>query len=156
MENDDWFVPGAKLVESDERIIRLRPSPTWRKDVIEVRRRAISKNDNQIRSHWSGFQREKKAWQQEIELVLMTLRTPRDNQRAIAGAFVRFERRPPRPPDSGNYADLINKALGDALVNYGAIPDDDDAHYIFGGVEFEEEIGSARTTIWLYTQPKEG
>ena len=156
---DDWFVPGAMLdvgERSGERVIRLRPPEHWPRVIVEVRRRAISKNDNKIRSHWRGFHTEKKAWQEEIEAELMVARTSRDNQRAIAGAFVRFPRRPSRPPDPGNYADLINKALGDALVNYGVIPDDDAAHYVFGGVEFEEEVGPARTRILIYVQPKEG
>jgi hypothetical protein len=152
---EDWYVPGARIVE-DARTIRLHPPPHWRKDVLEVRRRTRSMNTNVGRGHWTAFQREKKAWQEEIEAELMVARTPRGNVRAITGVFIRFDRRMARPPDPGNYRTLIDKALGDALVNYGALSDDDDAHYVFGGVEFEEEIGPARTTIWLYTQPKEG
>lgn len=155
MSDEDRFVPGIALPRGDGGTVRLRPPEHWPRFEIEVRRRAVSKNENKIRSHWRGFQEEKKAWQTEIELGLMSARMPRDNQRAVAGAFVRFPRRPSRPRDSGNFADLINKALGDALANYGAIPDDHDAHYLFGGVEFEEEVGPDRTRILIYIQPKE-
>lgn len=155
MDASDWFIPGALINEGD-RTIRLRPNPSWPRFVLEVRRRAPSMNSNVGRGHWTAFQREKKAWQEEIATELMVKSVGRRvYQRAVAGAFVRFDRRFARAPDPGNYATLINKALGDALVDYGAIPDDDAAHYVFGGVEFEKEIGPPRTTIWLYTQPKE-
>lgn len=155
MESDDWFIPGA-LINEGEHTIRLRPNPDWPRFILEVRRRPPSMNSNVGRGHWSAFQRVKKEWQAEIETELMVKAASRRGyQRAIAGAFVRFDRRFSRSPDPGNYATLVNKALGDALVDYGAIADDEAAHYTFGGVEFEEEVGPPRTLIYLYVQPKE-
>jgi hypothetical protein len=48
---------------------------------------------------------------------------------------------------------VVNKALGDALVKRLVIPDDDPQHYHFGGVEFEEDPGPARTRIVIFAQP---
>lgn len=152
---DDWFVPGALINEGD-RIIRLRPNEDWPRFILEVRRRPSSMNSNVGRGHWTVFRRDKKSWQEEIAMELMVAGVKRRGyQRAVAGAFIRFDRHFSREPDPGNYATLVNKALGDALVEYGAIPDDDAAHYVFGGVEFEDEIGPARTRIFVYLQPKE-
>lgn len=150
---DDWFVPGAFIDEGDRKI-RLHPNPNWPRFILEVRRRPLSMNTNVGHGHWSGFHGAKKGFQEEITTELMVAGVSRRGyQRAVAGAFIRFNRRFSRNPDPGNYATLVNKALGDALVEYGAIPDDDAPHYVFGGVEFEDEIGPARTRIYVYLQP---
>ncbi len=151
---DDWFVPGAKITD-DERTIRLRPPEHWSRFVLDVPRVPPSMNTNEIRSHWRGFQKHKKSWQEELETMLMIAKVKRGGyQRSIAGCFMRFPKRAARR-DSGNFADVIEKALGDALATYGAIEDDDDKRYVFGGVEFEDELGPARTRIFIYLQPNE-
>jgi hypothetical protein len=150
---DDWYVPGAFIAA--ERTIRLRPPREWPRFVIDVTRVPPSMNDNAIRSHWRGFQKEKKSWQGEIEMLLMVERVKRGGyQRAVAGAFMQFAVRAARR-DSGNYKGVVEKALGDALVNYGAIEDDDDKRYLFGGVEFLPDLGPPTTRIFLYLQPEE-
>ena len=159
---EDWYVPGGAVVDESGKVkLRLVPPTTWVRQIMQIPRTPPSMNNNEIRSHWTGYQKEKKSWQAEIALLLMAAQVQRGGfQRAIAGAFIRFSDRSVR--DTGNYAGLLNKALGDALVispdwpEYKRyIPDDDAAHYYFGGVEFESERGSPRTTFYLYLQPKE-
>lgn len=152
-ETDDWFVPGGAMVDGAT-TIRLRPPPNWTKLVLEIPRVPPSMNNNVIRSSWRGFHEEKKSWQQEIEMMLMTERVKRFGyERAIVGSFMRFPQRARRDP--GNFTSLLNKACGDALVQFSAIPDDTAPHYFFGGVEIEPEPGPERTVLWVYLQPKE-
>jgi hypothetical protein len=157
--SDDWFVPGGAYI-TDSTKMRLRPPGHWTKVELEIPRVPQSMNNNEIRTNWRGFHTVKKSWQEEMELLLMAQRVKRDGyKRAIAGAFVRFPRAGKRR-DTNNFTTLLNKALGDALARssyggYGAIPDDDERRYFFGGVEFEDP-GPARTLIWIYLQPKEG
>lgn len=164
MASEDWYVPGAAIIETD-REIRLRPPEHWTRVIIEIPRMPPSMNSNEIRSHWRGFQKHKKQWQEEIGVELAQVQKVKRGyfQRAIAGAFMRL---PPRAfaqhPDRGNYSSLIDKALGDALVvslqmpaELRFIPDDDAKRYVWGGVEFEDEPGAARTRFFLYLQPKE-
>lgn len=149
-----WYVPGSPHG------LQIVPPRTWRRDVLLVAETPPSMNTNQIRSNWRGYHKHKKKWQEEIQTLLMVAGLPRDNQRAIAGAILRFPKRAARR-DGGNFAGLIEKALGDALAyrldepHRRYIPDDDDAHYSFVGVEFDEEIGDALTRIFVFTQPKE-
>lgn len=156
MTEDGWYVPGGAVIDESRQVkLRLRPPPGWLKLVIELPRCPPSMNDNAIRSNWRGFQDEKKSWQTEIELLLMVQQAPRRGyRRAMAGAFMRFQAKAARR-DKGNYAYLLDKALGDALDNFGAIPDDDALHYYFGGVEIESERGPDRTRIWVFLQPEE-
>lgn len=152
---DDWFLPGAKL-DTETTTIRIRPPEHWTRVILELPRVPPSMNTNEIRSHWTGFQRHKKEWQNEIATMLMVARVRRGGwQRAACGAFLRFQARAPRR-DEGNFEQLLNKALGDALVEYRAIPDDDPPHYVFGGVEFDGERGPDRTRIVVFLQPEEG
>lgn len=124
----------------------------WHRAEIVIPRTPPSMNTNAIRSHWSGFQREKKAWQEEIGFSLMAAQLPRHGQRAMCGARMRFEKRGRR--DSGNFQGVVEKALGDALVAGLWIPDDDAERFVFAGVEFDDEPGSNQTTIVVFTQPK--
>jgi hypothetical protein len=98
-------------------------------------------------AHWS-FTDAKQEWQQTCEQMLMLARVPRGMTQAFAGARMRFPTRKGR--DSGNYQTLLEKSLGDALVNYRAIPDDTAEQFCFAGVEFERERGPNRTTIVLW------
>lgn len=142
-------------------LITIVPPGDWRRDEIVLDGMVPpSMNTNKIRSHWRGFHTEKKKWEQRIQTELMVIGLPRGNQRAIAGARLRFPKRAARR-DAGNFQGIIEKALGDALayrldpIDRRYIPDDDAVRYFFTGVEFEEEVGPARTTIVLFTQPKE-
>lgn len=160
---DDWFVPGGAFGVEWGGVMRLRPPPHWRRVILRLDRTPPSMNTNQLRSSWQGYHREKRSWQEEIGLLLMAARVERGTyRRAVAGAFLRFPRRAARR-DTPNYGGLVTKALGDALVvsdsapaHHRYIPDDDADHYVFGGIEFEQELGPARTSIHIFFQPKEG
>jgi hypothetical protein len=167
INQDGWFLPGGAVIdESREVKLRLRPPPDWQKIEIELPRVPPSMNTNEIRSHWTGFQKAKKEWQDYFAVELMSLQARQHirrgaYQRAIAGGFLRFSLRASRR-DTGNYKQLLEKALGDALTISEAtprdkrfIPDDDNVRFYFGGVEFEEERGPDRTRIWVFLQPKE-
>jgi hypothetical protein len=123
----------------------------WDRAELVLPRTPPSMNNNQIRSHWRGFHIEKKSWQEEIGQLLMLARMPRNGERAIAGARMRFPKGGRR--DSGNFKGVVEKALGDALVEGRYIPDDDDQRYVFTGVEFEDERGADQTVIVVFTQP---
>lgn len=100
-------------------------------------------------AHWA-FTAKKQEWQGALEQLLMLARVPRGVAvQAFAGATMRFPR-PNTRRDSGNFSGLLEKALGDALVNYRAIPDDTAGQFCFTGVEFEGEGGPKRTTITLW------
>lgn len=99
-------------------------------------------------AHWS-FTNAKQLWQGALERLLMLQRAPRGKAiQAFAGARMRFPRAAGR--DSGNFSTMVEKALGDALVNYRALSDDTAEQFWFSGVEFEPERGPNRTTIVLW------
>jgi hypothetical protein len=163
-----WLVPGGPVIDDEGARLRLRPPEHWIRVILEVKRTPPSINANQIRSNWRGFQKEKKNWQEEIGQLLMIKGRKRGAyQRAIAGGVMRFEPhkiahlRSYERRDSGNYRGLVDKALGDALIidphlpaPLRYIPDDDEAHYHFSGVEFDPTPGPPRTVLYIYFQPK--
>lgn len=55
-----------------------------------------------------------------------------------------------RARDQGNHRVLIEKAVGDALVEHGYLPSDSWAHYEFGGLARREEPGVNRTRLMLF------
>jgi hypothetical protein len=148
-----WFLPGGPIIGDDLMRLHIVPPLSWRQVVIDIPRCPPSMNTNKIRSHWRGFQEEKKAWQEEIGWELRSRGTfrPGTYQRAMAGAWMRFQARATKR-DSSNYVPLLDKAFGDALTDVDAISDDDDLHYFFGGVEFEGVRGPDRTLLVLYLQ----
>jgi hypothetical protein len=159
-QTDSWFVPGGAVIDESRQVkLRLRPPETWLKVELRLPRVAPSMNTNVTRGRGQEFQRLKKEWQAEIEVELMIARSKRpalykSYQRALAGCFMRFAiARQHR--DAPNFEPLVAKALGDALQNFGAIPDDDSLHFFFGGVEIDQERGADRTLIWIYLQPQE-
>jgi hypothetical protein len=106
-----------------------------------------SLNTNAIRSHWRGYHRHKKQWQAELEQLLMVAQLPRHLQRVEATAILRFPDR--RRRDSGNFSALLDKALGDALVNGGWLVDDTPDQYRWTNVAFDNDRGERRTRIVL-------
>jgi hypothetical protein len=158
---EGWYVPGGACI-GEGVYLHIVPPDNWQRVIIDIPRVPASMNTNAIRSHWSGFQEHKKAWQDELAGELLLRREVRRGgyERALAGAFLRFPKRA-KKRDTGNFSLLLEKALGDALqldqrmpVDMKFIPDDDAHHYYFGGVEFEEETGPARTLVYLFLQPK--
>lgn len=94
---------------------------------------------------WHAWNRHKKHWQQDVEMWLMAEKMPRNCDYAEVSAVLRFPTR--RRRDQGNFQALLDKAIGDALVNGGWLPDDTPQYYKFAGLVFDEEVGDARTTI---------
>lgn len=77
----------------------------------------------------------------------MAERCPRGLATVHASASLRFAVR--RRRDEGNYRTPLEKALGDALVNGGWLPDDTPEHFRFGGVLIEPDTGPARTIVTI-------
>lgn len=92
-----------------------------------------------------AFGSAKRRWQRDLGMLLLAERVPRGLQRVEASALITFPTR--RRRDEGNYRALLEKALGDALVEGRWLPDDTPNHYRFGAVTFAE--GSPRTVIEL-------
>lgn len=97
-------------------------------------------------SHWP-WTRAKKAWQEDIAYALVLNKIPRNAKTVGAVATMRFATTHKR--DEGNFRALLEKCLGDALVNGGWLPDDTPEHYVFGEVTFLPKADDAKpeTTI---------
>lgn len=96
-------------------------------------------------NHWA-VRDAKNRWQGIFEQILMGANLERGRERIHATASLRLPVR--RTRDEGNYRWMLEKALGDALVNGRWLPDDTPEHFTFGGVSFEAP-GPARTTVTL-------
>lgn len=100
--------------------------------------------------HWRVFHRTKHYWQDifEAELMSSPLSRPAPPRRVVrATAVITFPTRHRR--DEGNYRSLIEKALGDALVNGGWLDDDTRAQFTFGDCVVDGPPGPKRTVISL-------
>lgn len=92
----------------------------------------------------------KRRWQTDLGVLLMAERLPRGLQRVEASAVLTFPTN--RRRDEGNYRSLLEKSLGDALVEGGWLDDDTPDYFAFNAVTFA--LGSARTTLDLTACPK--
>jgi hypothetical protein len=99
-------------------------------------------------NRWT-WTREKALWQDMIEKSLMAGRVPRGLGVVKARAELWFPTK--RRRDTGNYRTLLEKCLGDALVNGGWLDDDTPDLFSFAGVEFLR--GPARTDLILAVTP---
>lgn len=93
------------------------------------------------------YRRLKKEWQETLGVALMAAGVPRGLGKVSATATMRFSTR--RKRDEGNFRWLLEKALGDTLVNGGWLADDDAAAFTFGAVTFDPEPGDPLTVIEL-------
>jgi len=91
------------------------------------------------------FASAKRRWQSDLGVLLMAEAVPRGLERVEASAVLSFPTR--RRRDEGNYRTLLEKALGDALVEGGWLPDDTPDRFRFGRVRFAE--GGLRTDLEL-------
>lgn len=86
------------------------------------------------RAHWSKYDKAKREWGDRFLAALTEADVPRGEWAGVlAEGRVTFGDR--RRRDQGNHRFLLEKALGDALVKYGAIPDDEWGVYQFGNLE---------------------
>lgn len=99
------------------------------------------------RQHWRATQKAKKQLQSDLEQLLLVAQLRRGLDMVVCSAVLRFPQR--RSRDEGNYRWLLEKALGDALVNGGWLEHDTPEHYRFERVVFDPERGPNRTVITL-------
>lgn len=97
-------------------------------------------------SHW-GYTRAKRDWQDTITVMLLVAEIPRRLRFARIDATLRFPVK--RRRDAGNFAWLLEKAAGDALVGGRWLKDDTPDQYVFGGVVFDEDLGPRQTILRL-------
>lgn len=100
-----------------------------------------------LHSHWAAGRRHKKQWQEWLETALMAEAVPRGFASCTASARMQFPQR--RRRDEGNFRVILEKALGDALVNGGWIPDDTGDQYRFGAVTLAAPSPSPETIVTL-------
>lgn len=87
----------------------------------------------------------KKDWQGMIEIAMMAIQIPRGLLSVTASAELCFPTT--RRRDEGNYRTILEKCLGDALVNGGWLSDDTPDAFRFDRVTFAK--GEKRTTLLL-------
>jgi hypothetical protein len=97
------------------------------------------------------YQALKKAWQDLLTVALAASELPRPSARVFVEGEVTFPDRIKR--DQGNHRFLLEKALGDALVEGGWLRDDDWDRYEFGGLSALYEKGVSRTRLLLFPTP---
>lgn len=100
-------------------------------------------------NRWA-WTRAKKEWQGLFELLLMQTGMPRNWAFIEAKAVLTFHVK--RKRDEGNYRTILEKCLGDALVNGGWLADDTPEHFRFVSVTFDPEPGEPKTLIELECQ----
>lgn len=102
------------------------------------------------KSQWP-YIRQKKLWEGNFQVRLLTEKVPRHLSRVVASAALTFPSI--RRRDEGNFRFMLEKALGDTLVGGGWLEDDTPEHFRFERVVFEPERGKALTIVTLETTP---
>lgn len=97
-------------------------------------------------NRWAWTSAEKK-WKGIVEGLMLATGFPREWEHISVKVRLTFPTRNKR--DEINYRVILEKAIGDALVNGKWIPDDVPEHFYFEGVHFEQQTGKAKTTIEL-------
>jgi len=97
-------------------------------------------------AHWGTVHRAKQQLQHDLEMVMLG-KVPRDLERVEATAVLLVPDR--RRRDVDNYRTPLSKALGDAMVRSGRLPDDGPEHFAFGDLSFEHVPGVQSTRIFL-------
>lgn len=110
----------------------------------------VSLNDNGAAANSFGYQAIKKSWGERLVELLDASGLPRGLGRVEARGQMCFPDRQRR--DQGNYRFLIEKALGDALVTGGWLPDDDWLRYEFGRLDYTYEKGRSWTALTLFPE----
>lgn len=95
--------------------------------------------------HWALVRRQKQQLQRDIEIILLASGPPRPIPGGYVEASATLLVPDRRRRDTGNYRSTLEKALGDALVNGGWLPDDTPQHFAFGRLTFEH-VPNVRAT----------
>lgn len=98
-------------------------------------------------AHWTVSRRAKQDWERFCQAALLLAKVPKGLERISATAELHFPVK--RRRDEGNFRVILEKALGDALVGGGWIPDDTPEHYTFGKVELLAPLPKAMTVVTL-------
>lgn len=93
------------------------------------------------------YRKAKHDWQNTFLTALQAAEMPRC-ERVVVEGEVTFPTRTRR--DQGNYRFLTEKALGDALVAGGWLPDDSWEFFEFGGFAMRYEKGVKRLRLMLF------
>jgi hypothetical protein len=96
----------------------------------------------------------KQQWQAIFREALAASALPKGLAKVLVEGTIVFPDRGRR--DQGNFRVVIEKALGDALVDGGWIEDDDWAHYSFGGLEMEVVPGVSATRLAIFPMQERG
>lgn len=94
------------------------------------------------------YQGLKKSWQSLLIDLLRVTSLPGGLSHVAVEGEVTFPNRIKR--DQGNFRFLIEKALGDALVEGGWLETDDWDHYEFGNLAYVYERGVSATRLFLF------
>jgi hypothetical protein len=117
---------------------------------VEIRHSATPPSLNAVgsRGHWREFHQAKREWQTIFEQLLIGSSLPRGCTQVGAGARLTFKVE--RRRDEGNFRTLIEKSLGDALVNGGWLPDDTPDYFRMGPVVLEKGDRAATIVVLYY------
>lgn len=97
---------------------------------------------------WRPYQDAKKRWHEVLGPLLEASGLPKGLGHILAEGEVSFGDAQER--DQGNYRVVIEKALGDTLVELGFLPDDTWARYEFGGLARRETKGVSRLRLMIF------
>lgn len=95
-------------------------------------------------AHWRRNRRVKQDWQQRCQIVLLEAKVPRQLELVTVEALIHHKQY--RRRDEGNFRVVLEKALGDALVNGYWLPDDTPEHYRFERLRFTSPSAVAPLT----------
>lgn len=97
---------------------------------------------------WHNYQSAKKNWSARLGELLEQSDLPRALGYVYVEGQVCFPDR--RKRDQGNFRFLLEKSLGDTLVDLGYISDDDWSRYEFGNLRRTYEKGVSWTAVTLF------
>ncbi len=100
-----------------------------------------------------AFRAMKQAWQDRLAELLGDAELPTGLDRVVVEGVLTVPDRVRR--DQGNHRFMLEKALGDALVEGGWLDDDDWTRYEFGGLSLRYEKGVAAMRLIVFPMATE-
>lgn len=94
------------------------------------------------------YQNAKAQWEEVFRELLEVAGLPKGLGRIVVEATMCFPDRAAR--DQGNFRFIVEKALGDCLVEHGWLYDDDWSRYEFGNLAYRYEKGRAFTELIVF------